>query len=275
MSAIYGVIAALGVGVGDHVTRGSADRSFISQALGAFFLGNFIFALLAVLYFGGEWRAGDLIVGALSGLIAVTAIGTLYLGYQTASAGVVGPPAAVLAVVVPVVFDLVFGQIPSSQILVGITIGIVSVLLISFNPLFTGNLRRGLGFSVLAGLSYGSLFVTLDQISAESGFWSAVAQRLVGFLIFAGFSLNRGRKVFPEKNAFGVSFIGALFASVGALAFLYGLQHGDLAPVAAIGTQYAAVTVICGYFFRQEKLRSWQWAGLTGTVVSLSLIVTG
>ena len=77
MSAIYGVIAALGVGVGDHVTRGSADRSFISQALGAFFLGNLIFALLAVLYFGGEWRAGDLIVGALSGLIAVTAIGTL------------------------------------------------------------------------------------------------------------------------------------------------------------------------------------------------------
>ena len=208
-------------------------------------------------------------------MIAVTAIGTLYLGYEAASAGVVGPPAAVLAVVVPVGFDLVFGQVPSNQILVGITIGIVSVLFISFNPLFSGNLRRGIGFSVIAGLSYGFLFVTLDQISAESGFWSATSQRLVGFLIFAGFSLKKGRKVFPEKSAFGVSFLGALFASVGALAFLYGLQHGDLAPVAAIGTQYAAVTVVCGYFFRKEQLRSWQWLGLTGTVISLSLIVTG
>lgn len=275
MSAMYGVIAALGVGVGDHVNRGSADRSFISQALGVFFLGNLIFALLAVLLFGGEWRAGDLIVGALSGLIAVAAIGTLYLGYQAASAGVVGPPAAVLAVVVPVAFDLIFGQVPSNQILIGIVIGIGSVLLISFNPLFEGNLRRGIGFSILAGLSYGSLFVTLDQISAESGFWSSVSQRLVGFLIFAGFSLTKGRKVFPEKNAIGISFLGAFFASIGALAFLYGLQHGDLAPVAAVGTQYAAVTVICGYFFRKENLRSWQWAGLAGTVASLSLIVTG
>ncbi|HJP16687.1 MAG TPA: DMT family transporter [Acidimicrobiales bacterium] len=275
MSAIYGVIAALGVGVGDHVTRGSADRSFISQALGVFFFGNFICALLAVWWFGGEWRSGDLIVGALSGLIAVSAIGTLYLGYQAASAGVVGPPAAVLAVVVPVGFDLTFGQIPSNQILVGIVIGIVSVLLISFNPLFAGNLRRGIGFSVIAGLSYGFLFVTLDQISAESGFWSAVSQRMVGFLIFAGFSLRQGRKVFPTKNAVWISSLGALFASVGALAFLYGLQHGDLAPVAAVGTQYAAVTVICGYFFRKENLRSWQWIGLAGTVASLSLIVTG
>ncbi|CAI8403099.1 MAG: Uncharacterised protein [Acidimicrobiales bacterium AG-410-I20] len=275
MSAIYGVIAALGVGVGDHVTRGSADRSFISQALGIFFLGNFIFALLAVLWFGGEWRAGDLIVGALSGLIAVTAIGTLYLGYQAASAGVVGPPAAVLAVVVPVAFDLIFGQVPSNQILFGIGIGVVSVLLISFNPLFTGNLRRGIGFSVIAGLGYGFLFVTLDQISAESGFWSAVSQRLVGFLIFAGFSLRQKRKVFPTKDAVGISLLGALFASIGALAFLYGLQHGDLAPVAAIGTQYAAVTVVCGYFFRKEQLRVWQWIGLLGTIISLSLIVTG
>ena len=164
---------------------------------------------------------------------------------------------------------------PSNQILFGIGIGVISVLLISFNPLFTGNLKRGIGFSVIAGLGYGFLFVTLDQISAESGFWSAVSQRLVGFLIFAGFSLHQGRKVFPKKDAVGISLLGALFASIGALAFLYGLQHGDLAPVAAIGTQYAAVTVVCGYFFRKEQLRVWQWIGLTGTAISLSLIVTG
>jgi len=41
MSAIYGVAAALGVGVGDHFTRNSSDRATISQSLGAFLFGGF------------------------------------------------------------------------------------------------------------------------------------------------------------------------------------------------------------------------------------------
>jgi len=56
---------------------------------------------------------------------------------------------------------------------------------------------------------------------------------------------------------------------------VYGLQHGDLAPVVVTGTQYAAVTVVCGMAFRGERMRWWQGIGLLGAVSAVALIVAG
>ncbi len=275
MSAIYGVAAALGVGVGDHFTRNSSDRATISQSLGAFLFGGFFLALTAAAVAGSEWRTVDLLIGAASGFIGVAALGALYLGYQSANVAVVGPPAAVLSVALPTVFSLLWGNAPSSAVLGGIALGVLSVLLITFDPNFTGDLKKGVLFSALSGVSYAALFVVLDLASPESGHWPMVSQRLVGFVVFAFLSKRATVSIFPDRRAVGLASLGAFWGGLGALSFLYGLQHGDLAPVAAAGTQYAAVTVACGWLFRGETLRLWQWLGLLGTMGSLTLIVFG
>ena len=275
VSAIYGAVASVGIGVGDHITRGAAEQGGIRRTLSGFFFIGVPVAAAGAIAFGSEWRADDVILGCLTGVVAAAALGALYMGYSSATAGVVGPPAAVVSVALPVVVDFTGGSVPSSVVVAGIVLGVMSVLLISFNPHMYGNLRRGLSFGLLAGVCYGCMYIMLDQLSAEGGFWPIVGQRGVAFAILAAISIGGGDRVFPESRAFRTAALGAVWTGIGALFFVYGLQHGDLAPVTVAGSQYAAVTVVCGMVFRGERLRWWQAIGLSGAVSAVALIVVG
>ncbi len=235
MSAGYGVAASLGIGIGDHLSRGAAERGGLRQTLCVVFLVSTPVSAVGALLLGSEWRGDDMLLGALTGLLAVVALVCLYQGYASATAGVVGPPAAVVAVLLPVAVDFATEGMPEARVVAGVGIGVASVLAISYAPLIGGNVRRGLLFSVFAGLGYGSLFIVLDQLSPESG----------------------------------------AVAGLGALSFVYGVQHGDLAPIAVTGTQYAAVTVVCGILFRGERLWWWQVLGLCGSATAVGLLVAG
>ena len=275
MSAGFGIAASLGIGIGDHITRGAAERGGLRQTLAAAFLVGIGVSTIGALAFGSQWLAADMLLGAATGVLVFLALSSLYLGYASASAGIVGPPAAVISVVLPVTVDFAVGGVPGPRVVAGIVVGVLSVLAISYAPRFVGDLRRGLLFSAGAGIGYGLLFVVLDQLSPESGFWPVVAQRTVAFCAIALTCLVRRDPVFPERAVFASATLGASCAGVGALFFVYGVQHGDLAPIAVTGTQYAAVTVVCGILFRGERLFWWQVVGLCGTVSAVGLIVTG
>ncbi|MDP6975624.1 MAG: EamA family transporter [Acidimicrobiales bacterium] len=275
MSAGYGVAASLGIGIGDHLSRGAAERGGLRQTLCVVFLVSAPVSVVGALLIGSEWRGDDMLLGALTGLLAVVALVCLYLGYASATAGVVGPPAAVVAVLLPVAVDFATEGMPEARVVAGVSIGVASVLAISYAPLFGGNVRRGLFFSVFAGLGYGSLFIVLDQLSPESGFWPVVAQRLVAFGCMAIACLVVRERILPSGPVLRTASLGAAVAGLGALSFVYGVQHGDLAPIAVTGTQYAAVTVVCGILFRGERLWWWQVLGLCGSVTAVGLLVAG
>ncbi|MBV14706.1 MAG: hypothetical protein CL505_06520 [Actinobacteria bacterium] len=275
MSAVYGAVASVGIGVGDHLTRGAADRVGIRLTLATFFFMGIPVSAVGALVTGSQWIATDVFIGALTGIIGVLAIGSLYMGYASATAGVVAPPAAVAGVALPVVVDLVRGTVPTATVVAGMLLGMVSVLLITVSPRLAGNVRRGFFFGLAAGVGYGCMFIMLDQLSAASGFWPVMAQRAVAFIILAATSIGSRRPVFPSRAVFKTIIHGSIWAGVGAMFFVYGLQHGDLAPVTVTGTQYAAVTVVCGMVFRGEQMRWWQGAGLLGTVSAVALIVAG
>ncbi|HJL90067.1 MAG TPA: DMT family transporter [Acidimicrobiales bacterium] len=275
MSAVYGAVASVGIGVGDHLTRGAADRVGIRLTLATFFFMGIPVSAVGALVTGSQWIATDVFIGALTGIIGVLAIGSLYMGYASATAGVVAPPAAVAGVALPVVVDLVRGTVPTATVVAGMLLGMVSVLLITVSPRLAGNVRRGFFFGLAAGVGYGCMFIMLDQLSAASGFWPVMAQRAVAFIILAATSIGSRRPVFPSRAVFKTIIHGSIWAGIGAMFFVYGLQHGDLAPVTVTGTQYAAVTVVCGMVFRGEQMRWWQGAGLLGTVSAVALIVAG
>ncbi|MBC8364626.1 MAG: DMT family transporter [Actinobacteria bacterium] len=275
MSAGYGVAASLGIGLGDHIMRGAAERGGLRQALAAAFLTGAGVATIGALVFPSQWLAADMLLGAVTGLLAFLGLVSLYLGYASATAGVVGPPAAVISVIIPVTVDFAVGGVPGPRIVAGVLVGVLSVMAISYAPHFAGDLRRGLIFSAGAGCSYGTLFVALDQLSPESGFWPVVAQRTVAFCLIALVSTVRRESVFPNRAILATAVLGASCTGVGALSFVYGIQHGDLAPITVTGTQYAAVTVVLGIIFRGERLFWWQAVGLCGTVTAVGLIVTG
>ncbi|MDP7598392.1 MAG: DMT family transporter [Acidimicrobiales bacterium] len=275
MSAVYGAVASVGIGVGDHLTRGAADRVGIRLTLASFFFMGIPVSAVGALVMDSQWLAADIFIGALTGIIAVASLGFLYLGYVSATAGVVAPPAAVIGVALPVVVDLARGTVPTITVVAGMVLGMVSVLLITVSPRLAGDVRRGFSFGLVAGIGYGCMFIMLDQLSAASGFWPVMAQRAVAFAVLAATSIGLRKPVFPTRAVFRTIVHGSIWGGIGAMFFVYGLQHGDLAPVTVTGSQYAAVTVVCGIVFRDERMRWWQGVGLLGAVSAVALIVAG
>ena len=134
MSAIHGAITSVAIGLSDHINRGVAERTPVRAVLTLVFGGGLLAALVAGFAVGGQPSGLDLWLGAISGLMAAVALVALYEGYRVASAGVVGPPAATLSVVVPVAYDLVGGRLPSALTSAGIIIGAMSVILLILQP---------------------------------------------------------------------------------------------------------------------------------------------
>ena len=214
--------------------------------------------------------------GPLGGpLVAAAALVALYEGYRVASAGVVGPPAATLSVVVPVAYDLVGGRLPSALTSAGIIIGAMSVILLSFNPRFEGRRALGLAMAAVSGLLYGTMFIVIDMFDPLAGYWPVVVQRMVAMCCFVVPALVVGRPAMPPRGLRWQAVLGGLIGGVGLLSFAYGVREGDLAPVAVAATQYAAVTVFLAFCFRGERLRWWQTIGLCGSSIAVALVIAG
>ena len=75
MSAVYGAVASVGIGVGDHLTRGAADRVGIRLTLGAFFFMGIPVSAAGALALESQWIAADIYMGALTGIVALVALG--------------------------------------------------------------------------------------------------------------------------------------------------------------------------------------------------------
>lgn len=275
MSAIHGAITSVAIGLSDHINRGVVERTPIQGVLTLVFGGGLLAALAAGFAVGGEPSLLDLGLGALSGLVAAAALVALYEGYRVASAGVVGPPAATLSVVVPVVYDLVGGRLPSALTSAGIIIGAMSVILLSFNPRFEGRRALGLAMAAVSGLLYGTMFIVIDMFDPLAGYWPVVAQRMVAMCCFVVPALVVGRPAMPPRGLRWQAVLGGLIGGVGLLSFAYGVREGDLAPVAVAATQYAAVTVFLAFCFRGERLRWWQTIGLFGSSAAVALVIAG
>ena len=275
MSAIHGAITSVAIGLSDHINRGVVERTPIQGVLTLVFGGGLLAALAAGFAVGGEPSLLDLGLGALSGLVAAAALVALYEGYRVASAGVVGPPAATLSVVVPVAYDLVGGRLPSALTSAGIIIGAMSVILLSFNPRFEGRRALGLAMAAVSGLLYGTMFIVIDMFDPLAGYWPVVVQRMVAMCCFVVPAMVAGRPAMPPRGLRWQAMLGGLIGGLGLLSFAYGVREGDLAPVAVAATQYAAVTVFLAFCFRGERLRWWQTIGLCGSSIAVALVIAG
>ncbi len=275
MSAIHGAITSVAIGLSDHVNRGVVERTPIRGVLTLVFGGGRLAGLAAGFAAGGEPSPLDLGLGALSGLVAAAALVALYEGYRVASAGVVGPPAATLSVVVPVAYDLVGGRLPSALTSAGIIIGAMSVILLSFSPRFEGRRALGLAMAAVSGLLYGTMFIVIDMFDPLAGYWPVVVQRMVAMCCFVVPAMVAGRPAMPPRGLRWQAMLGGLIGGLGLLSFAYGVREGDLAPVAVAATQYAAVTVFLAFCFRGERLRWWQTIGLCGSSIAVALVIAG
>lgn len=271
---VYGLLAALLIGSSDFLGARSAGHTTALQTTTAAFLGGAV----AVAVFSpalGTIVVRDLWLGAISGVAAAVALTALWQGYARSSIGVAAPVAAVFSTSLPVIYEALRGDAPGGLGWAGLAVGIVALLLTSWQPRRsdTGDdVRVGVVLGTVAGVAFALMFVVAISTSEDSGTWPVAAQRLTAFVLAVGFGLATRRRPFADIASVRWSLLAGVFGACGVASTVYGGQRGPVAPVIVAGSMYPAVAVGLAWLFMRQRLTRRQGAGLVAALIGVALI---
>jgi hypothetical protein len=164
------------------------------------------------------------IVGGVTGGIGIVA---LYQGLATARMGVVAPITGVLAAAIPVVYGVVVEGLPSVLVVVGISVAIVAVVLVSRVADDRAG-PSGIGLALIAGISIGSFGIAISQISEGHTFGPlAIIRTAEGALIAGVILIGRRSWRFERSWLPAMAGVGVLDMA-GNAAFILAVQTGAL-----------------------------------------------
>jgi drug/metabolite transporter (DMT)-like permease len=276
VGVLLGIAAGILLGVSDF-TANRASRTVSSVSVSRTNLAvSGLIAPLLLFVKPVDWTLRDLVLSALSGITLSGGLVMLYRGYTVARMGIVAPTASVLLAAVPVLFDLIKGNTPSTVAACGMVLGLAALVLTTYERGGMGSVKIGIFLGIGAGLLFGIAFTLTSQTSDAAGLSPVLIQRLSGlaFLIL----LQRFDKapilalrVPARKWAIASGLAGGL--ALGSLKL--GYIKGSAGPVSVAASQFAAVAVLCSVLFNKERLRTWQAIGVAASGVGVALMALG
>src|SRR3954453_13399052 len=279
MSLFLGLVLAASFGSGDFLGGIASKRARTIAVLVTVQVCALGGALAIALIVGGDPHRGDFALGALGGVLNVTALGCLYQGLAVGRAGLVAPVAAVVASVIPVVWGLASGEDPATAALLGVVLAVVAAGLISAeggeHPTSGVSDRSALVLALLAGVGFGFSFVCYGNTRDASEFWPVLSGRvgavIAVIVVAAVLRISPRLDRVARTQAIGA---GALDVTATAL-LLVAVRNGLFATVAPVAALGPAFTVGHAWWYLHERPSRVQIAGLAIALSGLVLIAVG
>ncbi len=291
MAVLLGLLVATTYGAADFFGGLSAKRERVPVVVVFSQLCGLPVVAILVLTTAGELTARTLALGAAAGAVGGIGLSCLYRGLASGRMSVVAPITAVGAAIVPLLWGLLHGDRPGRQALGGVALAIVAIWLISRSADVPPSGSEGaeaagelgsddgdapfLLLAVVAGISFGMVFVLLAETSDNSGFWPLVAGRSTSILLLAGTALVSGRRLrLPAiRSMTTMAPAGVLDMTANAI-YLVASRRGLLAVVAVLSALYPASTVLLARTVLRERLTRVQLGGLMLAGVGIALIAS-
>ena len=286
MAVVLGLLAAISYGSADFLgglatKRNPAIRTaLISQLIG---FGAYMIALPFLPE--GRFTAEAWLWGGLAGITGGLGLAFLYRGLAHGRMSVVAPLTAVIAAILPVGFGLLTGERPSALQLVGISLAIPAIALVSSAPhpsansaattLRTKAASLGVWDALASGIAIGLFFITLARPGEETGAYPLVAARIASVSMFlglvvatrTGFRLARG-------TAWLVATSGVIDVTANLL-YLFGTREGLVSVVAVLTSLYPGATVALARIVVKERLSVHQLVGLGLALAGVASMAAG
>jgi drug/metabolite transporter (DMT)-like permease len=273
---VLGALASVLIGCSDFLGRYGTRRSNAITATSGAMLGGAVSGLIALVLIPSVFAGRDVALGVSSGLLVGIALALLYEAMATSSAAVAGPLVALGAALIPLGWDLARGNRPSGLVFVGVVVAIASLLLVMYSPALKGTLRRGIGLSLMASVLFGVSFAMIGEAGDDSGVWAPAAQRVTALIVMLGLATARHVPRLPPRPLLGPMLISGTCGSLAIVAFALGVQQGDsLAAVAVSASMFPAVSATLAAAFDEDTLRWWQMIGILGVIGGISLMALG
>jgi drug/metabolite transporter (DMT)-like permease len=213
----------------------------------------------------------DMAWGAIAGLFGMVGILFLFQGFATGRMGIVAPVSGVLATALPVVFNALTEGLPDVVKVAGFAIALVSIWLLS-RPERLGGTPAGLGLAIVAGVCFGSFFITLDQVSEASMFWPLIAGRVASIAAMLVFALVSRRPIPLRNSPWGLFTLAGILDVLGNFVFLQAIQSGRLDVASVLASLYPAVTALLARITIKETITRLQVFGVSAAMLAIVLI---
>jgi drug/metabolite transporter (DMT)-like permease len=252
---------------------------FLSQLSGLLSL-----AVLMPLLPGGHPIRSDLLWGAAAALTGGIGVALLYRALAIGVMAVVAPTTAVCAVTIPVLVSVLLGERPVPLAIVGIVLGVASIVLVSqqqttVNPIHaTTPARRlppGVGSALISGVAIGFFFLALAQTRPEAGMWPLLVSRSVSVVLFGTTALAGRRSLRMSRQVLGLVGLAGVIDVLANALYLVAAQQGPLSIVVTLSSLYPASTVLLARVVLGERLSGWQMTGVGCAMAAVVLIVSG
>jgi uncharacterized membrane protein len=136
-------------------------------------------------------------------------------------------------------------------------------------------IRRVLIASISAGLGAGLFLVLIGRVQQGSGLWPLIGARVVAIVLLAAWLLARGRSIAPPLGTRRLSLAAGAFDSFANVSFVWAVQRGSLALVAALVSLSPATAVLLARGILHERWSVPQRIGLGVALLSGVLISIG
>ncbi|OGO72380.1 MAG: hypothetical protein A2Z49_10545 [Chloroflexi bacterium RBG_19FT_COMBO_56_12] len=216
----------------------------------------------------------DIQWAALAGLTGAFGIAALFRALSLGCAATAAPTSAVITAIVPVLFAILTIGLPGWEKLLGFGLALLGIWLVARSPGGqTEDNRKGMLLALLAGLGFGSFFVLIAQVSADTLFYPLVASRTVSLGV-ALVMTALGRQKLPNPIQYPVALLSGILDTGGNVFYLLATQHTRLDVAAVLSSLYPAATVILSILILKERVSGWQWLGVACCLGAVMLIVS-
>ncbi|MBN2247888.1 MAG: DMT family transporter [Coriobacteriia bacterium] len=264
-------------GIGDFLGGVATRRDSAFAVTGTSHLISIVLMVIVVsLLPAASPTAADLWFGALSGLLGVLGVLSLYAALAVGRMSIVAPVSAALSAALPAIFDFATGTSLSPITVVGIALALVAIVIVSIapddqlhEPVHQYRPRLALGLAILSGIGFSGAFISLSFTAVESGLTPILAARVVSIAVAVVLALRFGSG-FPVDRSALKPTIGAGLADVLAnVTMLTAIRIGPLAVASVLGSLFPVVVVALARVFLKERLHAWQKFGVALAVAAV------
>jgi len=286
VTVLLALLGALFIGISDFL-GGVSSREASPLTVSAVLQLTALLTLtpIAVVLGASALSAGDLGLGAVSGLATSVA----FLGFFTAMAhgriGVVLPVSAAVAALLPAVAGVVGGTQLSALALGGVVCVLVAIPLVAYEPEEAGeetpegaperwSAARQVLVSSICGAGFGVYFICIGHTSTDSGVWPTVANLVVAVAVTVPVAARAGLMPGPA-SAPRLAIFGGVALGLADATLTTALQRGPLTVASVLGNLYPLVTIVLSVVVLRERVHRWHALGIALALAGVTMIAAG
>jgi drug/metabolite transporter (DMT)-like permease len=221
----------------------------------------------------------------VAGLTGGVGVALLYRALAIGTMAVVAPTTAVCAVAIPVVASVLLGERPVPLVVAGITLGMVSIVLVSqqqggahpqpSEPASPRSRPSGVGTALASGVAIGLFLLSFAQTGSNAGMWPLLVARMVSVSLFGVVAIAGGRSIRMPARVTALAIVAGVMDMLANALYLIATRQGPLSIVVTLSSLYPASTVLLARMVLGERLHPWQITGVGCALAAVVLIVSG